>query len=132
MNAELQAPKVQPPQKIQLTSIVFDSDVISRAPGHPQLYLLFNEKEACLEIKGLNEKNPVSFSDQKKVAFARIRSIRDILDREVRIGFEDGVEMGFGMKDGKDAEVSTSETGAAWWCCYLHGALLLALGWEGG
>ncbi|KAL8787536.1 MAG: hypothetical protein Q9195_007708 [Heterodermia aff. obscurata] len=98
------APKVQAPQKMQLSSIVFNSRVIGRAPGYHQLYLLFNEEEGCLQIKGLNGRPTTDFGD-KKIAFANIRSIGDISNTEVSIGFRDGLDIGFHLKDEKDAEV---------------------------
>ena len=87
---------------MQLSSIIFDSKVIKRAPGHHQLYLHFNEKNACLEIKGLHGR-AVGFCD-KKIACATIRAIGDMSRTEVSVGIKDGPEIGFELKDEKDAE----------------------------
>ena len=105
MNAEpsvVMAPKVQIPEKMQLSSIIFDSTVIKRAPGHRQLYLHCNEKEACLEIKGL--KGRAAGSGDQKIACATIRAIGDMSRTEISIGTQDGPEIGFELKDEKDAE----------------------------
>lgn len=107
MNAKpllVKVPTVQIPEKMHLSSIAFDSTVIKYAPGYHQLYLHFNEKEACLEIKGWNRKTNTGLGD-KKIACANIKSIGDMSCTELSIGIQDGREIGLELKDQKDAEV---------------------------
>ena len=107
MNAKplvVKAPKMQLPERMQLSSIVYRTKVIRNAPGHHDLYLHFNEKEACLEIKGWNGKTNTDLGNQK-IACANIKSIGDISIKEIIIGTQDGIEIGFELKDQQDAEL---------------------------
>ena len=99
--AVIKAQKVQLPEKMLLSSILYNSAVIKRTPGHHQLYLHFNEKEACLEVKGLNGIRGIA---DKKIACAAIRTLGDMSSREVRIGTGHEPEIRLELKDEKDAE----------------------------
>ena len=106
MNAKrlaVKAPKVHLPEKMQLSSITFRTTVIRNEPGHHDIYLHFDEKEACLEIKGWNGKTSTDFGN-KKLACANIKSIGDMSIKEIIIGTQDGKEISFELKDQQDAE----------------------------
>ena len=89
--------------KIKLSSISTNMNHLRRSAGH-KLYLKLNDKEGCLEIKGVNAKLTAEIGD-KKIHCADIKSLGDISDTEISIGTKDGVEIVLELRDEKDAEV---------------------------
>lgn len=89
--------------KFKLSSISTNLTHLKRSSGH-KLYVLLNDKEGCMEIKGVNAKITTEIGD-KKILCIDMKSLGDISDREISIGTKDGIEIVLELRDEKDAEV---------------------------
>lgn len=95
------------PEKMQLSSAVIGSLNLRRSAGH-QLYLQFNDKNGCLEIKGINVKTR-SVPGEYKIICSEIKSVGDLSDTEVSVGMKEGKTITLGLRDEKDAVLLVKE-----------------------